>query len=358
VGGETNFFAIGSASRFCRELLKYPDYRKNPDRFLRWLTRVACTKHIDVVLPVEESSTLLLARRYQCLSGVVNLPPMEARCIAVGRDKLKIVRKAEQVGLPVPRTLSVPAGAELPRPPELPLPAVVKPRIGGGSEGVFFVKDEDQLRIAVELCRSRYGEPIVQEFIPSNEGELGYCALHNREGQRIAFFMHKRLRSYPVTGGPSTLRESFFDPEVEHLGDSLLRSLRWVGIAMVEFRRDARTGKPVLMEVNPRIWGSIALPIASGVDFPVLWVRLALGEPVKPLKRYQLGVQCRWLLPGDILHFIRNPERLKLRPSFFNFRDESLHFDLCSKVDPGPAILSFLLLSRPLKRLAARLKAK
>jgi len=34
--------------------------------------------------------------------------------------------------------------------------------------------------------------------------------------------------------------------------------------------------------VNPKFWGSVLLPILSGVNFPVDYVRLALGEDVAP----------------------------------------------------------------------------
>src|SRR5437867_3035547 len=67
---------------------------------------------------------------------------------------------------------------------------------------------------------------------------------------------------------------------------------------MVEFRDDG-AGEPCLMEVNGRFWGSLALAIASGVDFPMLWVGLLCGERVDPPARYEIGVTVRWLW-GDV----------------------------------------------------------
>ena len=41
------------------------------------------------------------------------------------------------------------------------------------------------------------------------------------------------------------------------------------GCSVVEYRRD-REGMPVLMEVNPRMAGSVGLAVTCGVDFPGL----------------------------------------------------------------------------------------
>jgi predicted ATP-grasp superfamily ATP-dependent carboligase len=157
-----------------------------------------------------------------------------------------------------------------------------------------------------------------------------------------ACFVHRRLRDYPVRGGPSTLRESVRHPQIEELGIRLLRSLQWYGVAMVEFKVDPRDNQPKLMELNPRFWGSLALAIHAGVDFPYLLYKMAMGEEFDPVLDYEVGVRCRWLLPGDILHFLTNPQRFHLTPSFFQFR--GMAYDILSRDDPMPTVGRFLTL--------------
>ena len=62
-----------------------------------------------------------------------------------------------------------------------------------------------------------------------------------------------------------------------HDGERLLTALNWHGVAMVEFKIDA-TGQHWLMEINPRLWGSLALSIDAGVDFPLGLLQVARGE--------------------------------------------------------------------------------
>jgi hypothetical protein len=67
---------------------------------------------------------------------------------------------------------------------------------------------------------------------------------------------------------------------------------------MVEFRRDIH-GSPVLMEVNPRMGGSVGLAVAAGVDFPSLLLDWKLGATLPDISSYEVGRRMRWL-PGDI----------------------------------------------------------
>jgi predicted ATP-grasp superfamily ATP-dependent carboligase len=77
---------------------------------------------------------------------------------------------------------------------------------------------------------------------------------------------------------------------------------------MLEFRRSP-TGRAALMELNPRLWGSLQLAIEAGVDFPSLLVDLHRGAEIPPIEP-RLGVRSRWLL-GDLDHLLLSV----LRPS-------------------------------------------
>jgi predicted ATP-grasp superfamily ATP-dependent carboligase len=80
---------------------------------------------------------------------------------------------------------------------------------------------------------------------------------------------------------------------------------------MVEYKRDAATGVPYLMEVNGRFWGSLQLAIDSGVDFPALLIECALGEREVPAPEYRVGVRSRWWW-GQVDHLVG---RLRSHPS-------------------------------------------
>ena len=53
-----------------------------------------------------------------------------------------------------------------------------------------------------------------------------------------------------------------------------MSSLNWVGVAMVECKKDIRDNSYKLIEINPRFWGGLELAIKCGVNFPRQYVNL------------------------------------------------------------------------------------
>lgn len=288
---------------------------------------------------MEEGTLLLLAKYYSQISEYTYLLIPDLKKIEFVRDKGNLMRFAEAHGFPVPKTWY--------SPPPSPSPAmgggmgegvVIKPRISSGSFGIVYVKKREDLISSYQNVHERYPFPLIQEWIPDGGGVFGLSALFDEASSVKAAFVHKKLRMYPVQGGPSTLAEGVEHPQIMELGLSLLKSLNWVGVGMVEFKVDPRDGIPKLMEVNPRFWGSLQLAIVSGVDFPFLILKMARKECFDPVLRYAVGKRFRWLLLGDILHFLKHPQRFDLHPSFFNFLDPNTSYDIFSKDDPLPLL--------------------
>jgi predicted ATP-grasp superfamily ATP-dependent carboligase len=288
---------------------------------------------------MEEETLLLLAQHQSEITKYSYLLTSDQKKIEFVRDKKNIIKFAERQGIPVPKTWV--------DPPSLTLSPwgggqgegyVIKPRISSGSFGIVYVKTKEDLIPSYQRIHAKYPSPLIQEWIPDGGGIYGLSALFDETSNVKAAFVHKKLRMYPIHGGPSTLREGVEHPQVLELGLSLLKALNWVGIAMVEFKVDPRDGIPKLMEINPRFWGSLQLAIVSGVDFPYLILKMARGEKFKPVLHYPVGRRCRWLLFGDILHFLTNPERFHLRPSFFRFFEPNTFYDIISREDPLPVL--------------------
>ena len=90
---------------------------------------------------------------------------------------------------------------------------------------------------------------------------------------------------------------------------SLINKVGWQGAMMAEFKV-TETGKPYLIEVNGRFWGSLQLAISSGVDFPKLLYQRSREGGTPPNSGYETGVKSRWLL-GDLdslYLYLRSPD--------------------------------------------------
>ena len=219
---------------------------------------------------------------------------------------------------------------------------MIKPKDSYGSRGLRYIKRREELIDEYKRVHRVYKYPLVQEYIPPGGDAYGVSVLLDKSSEVKALFVHRRLREYPVTGGPSTLRVSMLKPEIANLGIRMLKALGWYGVAMVEFKVDPRDNTPKLMEVNPRFWGSLPLAILAGVDFPYLLYQVALEGDVEPVLKYQSEVKCRWLLPGDLLNFLSNLKRGKLETGFFSSFGNGTGYDILSSRDAMPVLGVFL----------------
>jgi predicted ATP-grasp superfamily ATP-dependent carboligase len=343
--GERTFLNTSFFSKYCSRRIVYPSPRRYPDRFIEFLIEEIKRNRTDCLFPMEEETLLLLARHHSEISKYTYLLIPDLEKIEFVRDKGNLIQFAEAHGIPTPKTICTPPTPE----PDvlqglnhlvdkISIPAVIKPRISSGSFGIVYVRKREELIPSYQKVHSRYPFPLIQEWIPDGGGTYGFSALFDEASNVKAAFVHKKLRMYPVQGGPSTLREGVEHPQVMELGLSLLKSLSWTGVGMVEFKVDPRDGVPKLMEVNPRFWGSLQLAIVSEVDFPYLILRMARGEKFEPVLHYPTGRRCRWLLFGDILHFLANPNRFHLEPSFFHFFGPNTSDDIISSEDPFPVL--------------------
>jgi predicted ATP-grasp superfamily ATP-dependent carboligase len=322
-------------SKYSSEKILYPPPDKQPDLFVKHVLKLVKSKEYDAIITVRDDATLLLAKNRDTFNQYVNTAVANYETVCIGRDKSKTIKVALSSNVPCPKTYFPEKLDDLAQLKDnLAYPLVIKPNKSSGSRGIKVVNSFEELLNEYQKVYSIYGPSLVQEFIPYG-GAYGVSMLFNR-GEPRAIFTHKRLRQYPASGGPSTLRESVHYPEIEEYATGLLKNLNWHGVAMVEFRVDARTNEPKLMEINPRFWGSLQLAVHSGVDFPYMLYEIATQGDVEPVFNYKVGTKVRWLLPGDILWFLSTPNKLKSLPEFLKFK--GMGYDILSLDDPLPAI--------------------
>jgi predicted ATP-grasp superfamily ATP-dependent carboligase len=119
---------------------------------------------------------------------------------------------------------------------------------------------------------------------------------------------HAAHRTSPPLGGVSVLRESIELPaDMLDAAVRLAKEIGLQGVCEVEFRRDAK-GRPLLMEINARLAGTIENAVQAGVDFPLMIWCWAVNAGITPVLEYRTGVRTRWL-HGDIRWVRENWER-------------------------------------------------
>lgn len=330
----TSFF-----SKYCRRRIVLPSLQTDSKHFARQFFKLLERERYSVIYPITNDSLDFLDSHREQIAPSAGLLLPSPESLRIARDKARIGRLAEELDIPVPRRFALKAGENpAEAAPGFEYPILVKPRIGYGSRGVGVARSALEFPAVYQSAANIHPDPLIQEFIPPGGAAIGASVFFDGAARPKAVFVHKRIREYPVSGGPSTLRIGIKHPQAAEYALRLCGHLGWRGVAMVEFKEDPRTGELKLLEVNPRFWGSLALAVHSGVDFPYLYYLAAAGKRVPDSFEYAQDMLCRWLLPGDLLNFVYNPKRFSLEPSFFRFFGKSLRYDILSITDPLPTL--------------------
>jgi predicted ATP-grasp superfamily ATP-dependent carboligase len=301
--------SLAGESRFCAKSVVVPDAWLRPDDFAEAIVSLALTEGASVVLPIAEAALLaILPVRSRLLPAVVPFPDFAA--FSALTDKQRLLEEASKLGIAIPTQQVVAhAGAigshDL---DSLPYPVALKPSRSVGLDpggrarvSVSYASNADELTRAMRSLSPAAFPLLVQQRIVG-PGTGIFLLLW--DGEQRAQFAHRRLCEKPPSGGVSVYRESIaVDEDLLERSRALLDCFGWRGVAMVEYKRDAATGQPYLMEVNGRFWGSLQLAIDAGVDFPRLLVACALGEQVEPQTSYRVGVRSRWWW-GQVDHLV------------------------------------------------------
>jgi predicted ATP-grasp superfamily ATP-dependent carboligase len=302
--GEKRGLSLAQTSRYCAGRWLYPDPVTQGEAWVESVLEALREHRIDVLLPVADITTFLVVHHRARFEALCALPLASTEALEQAADKAGLLARAQRLGVLTPRSVLIERAGEPLAAHDLGYPLVVKPHrsrvqtpAGWKSCDVSFANDAEELQGQIDRRPPHEFPLILQErIVGPGSGVFAYY----HHGTAVALFSHRRLRERPPWGGLSVLSESVaLEPEARDWAVGLLDDLQWHGVAMVEFKRDVRDGRPRLMEIYGRLWGSLQLAIDAGVDFPRLIVEgLPPGEPASR-PPYRIGVRNRWLW-GDV----------------------------------------------------------
>jgi len=324
-------------SRYSAGSFRHPSHVCDPLGFMAALNHTLRVHRPAVYMPADEDA-FVVAKHANLLKEEVRTVLAPFDVLRQLDDKYQSFELAERIGIPTPATSCPKVFGEIEAFSRAhPGPLVLKISRSSGGRGVFLLQPEslgEGVQQAIAHSGRGYGDFIVQEFVQAPGYAVSMLFDH---GVPKASFTHRRLRELSPRGGPSTLRQSTRLPVIEAYAERLLREVGYHGVAMVEFKHDEATGKTWFLEVNPRWWGSLALATQAGVDFPLLFYKLALGENLPPPPTYRTGVTVRWLL-GDLLAFKNQLIVTKRLPRIQDFYPKVDGYDDAVAADPLPLV--------------------
>lgn len=357
--------ALGFASdpvRHSRHCARFVDLGAGEGVQERWLDWLAGRSEPGaVLLPCNDDALELVARHRDELVAL-GYRPIEANdeVVLAMLDKQRTYELARSIGVAAPRTAPLAAGEDPgPALAEMTFPVAVKPRHShlfarhfGLTTKLFTAGDRDELAALLERLAPLELDLLLSEIVPGpDDAYHSYYTFIDERGEPLLHLTKHKLRQFPPSFGLATYHVVDRDEEVMEAGLRFFRGVGLRGMGCVEFKRDARDGRLVVIECNHRFTAGHELVRHAGIDLALLAYDRLAGRPSIPIRGYRTGVR-QWHPVEDVraLRRLRASGQLGVLEWARGLAHRQ-HFPLFCWRDPLPSVRSW-------QRFVARLRPR
>ncbi len=279
--------------------------------FIDSVLNIAIENKTDVIQPLVTRELELFSaakERFASHGIAVCVSPLEN--LEIANDKGLLLQYLKKAGIEVPDHVKTDDVEEFKKAcaslgyPEKPV--CFKPTRANGSRGFRIIDNSiDRSRILFEQKPTsiymdydtavstlsdmdRIPELLVMEFMPGEEYSVDMLFDNGEPVYGVV-----RLRN-TMTGGISTDCTVVDEEDVREYACRVGKALKLHGNIGIQLRRDVN-GKAKILEINPRVQGSIVCCGAAGVNLPYFGIKLALGEELPSVDvRYGVRMIRYW----------------------------------------------------------------
>ena len=261
--------------------LAYGHYQKgfertfivNRENYIDDLVYLCSAENIQYIIPgAEEVMVILDKARDALVYNSIIFIGNTSEVINTFSNKEKTFNTLSELGFTIPHTIRIRSDDDL---GNMSYPAVVKPSIGsGGSSYVYFVQNKEEAKVYIEYLIKNEKEPILQEYIPENEGEYTVGVLNLPNGDLVGSIALRRVftnklsimtksKSGLISSGNSQGVIDRF-PDVEYIAESISLAINSKGPVNIQGR--VKNGLFIPFEINPRFSASTYLRSMAGFN--------------------------------------------------------------------------------------------
>ncbi len=319
--GKTNY---GYHSHYADERYIGPD---SHDRtaYHHFMMKFLDEHKFDVLIPTSDVTAEYMSLHKKDLSTKTGVLMPDPEVFMSGYDKNRLMAVCRENGYPHPWTVDL-TKVDI-NSDELigfPYPALLKPNLTSGGRGMTLVNNYEDFVKAYPFVRAEYGECHLQQFILQGGKQIKVQIFVDQNHDMQYSSVIWKQRYYPVNGGSSCCNVTIYDSETVAVCAKVLRDIGWSGFADFDLIEDPRTGRLLIMEINPRIPACIRSVFKSGMDFATMIADATLGRPLRDYG-YEPGKRLRHL-GFEVLWFLKSPNRFKANPSWFKFFGRDIYY--------------------------------
>ncbi len=280
---------------------------------LQTMTDIIKKERPDALLPNLGGQTGLNLSAELSQAGVlkeynVKVIGVEVDAIVRGEDRLAFKETMNSLGIEMPRseiTQTVEGAEEIAA--ELGYPVVVRPAYTMGGTGGGLVYNVEELRIVASrgLSASLIGQVLIEESVLGWE-ELELEVVRDAKNQMITVCFIENVDAMGVHTGDSfctapmlTISQEL-QQKLQDYSYRIVEAIKVIGGTNIQFAHDPKTGRVVVIEINPRTSRSSALA-SKATGFPIALVssKLAAGLNLDEIPYWREGTLEKYTPWGD-----------------------------------------------------------
>jgi D-aspartate ligase len=280
--------AYALSSRYVTEKVLCPDINRNEKELATFLISFGKGFAVKPVLMATADNYALMISRYaEDLNPYFRFPALPPGLLEKIIDKKGLSELARDLRLRIPTTYTVMPGSDTAQiASDINYPCIIKPALSHKFVRVYrqkclYVDNREQLLEALDSASTSGLEVMVQEVIPGFDDHMYvFDAYIDTRGKITHTFSAQKLRQFPINFGSSTFTHQCYDPVLISLGREYMERLGYRGYGEIEFKKDPRSEKYYLIEINARLSTLNVLFDKCGIEFTYVMYRDLIGDPL------------------------------------------------------------------------------
>ncbi|TES89177.1 MAG: carbamoyl-phosphate synthase large subunit [Dehalococcoidia bacterium] len=280
---------------------------------LESVTRIIEKERPDALLPNLGGQTGLNLSAELARAGVldkygVEVIGVEIDAIIRGEDRIAFKETMQRLDIDMPRSQAVYSVEDAEKAAtELGYPVVVRPAYCMGGTGGGLVYNIEELRTVTSrgIAASIIGQVLIEESVLGWE-ELELEVVRDRKNQMITVCFIENVDAMGVHTGdsfctaPMLTIDQELQKRLQEYSYRIVEAIRVIGGTNIQFAHDPKTGRVVVIEINPRTSRSSALASkATGFPIALISSKLAAGLTLDEIPYWREGTLEKYTPCGE-----------------------------------------------------------